>query len=192
MKPVKVTCINDPNLLITEMWWERINLGFVIDSSYDEELTINIARLAFLSEELPKDDEEDEAISDAVLEARFLKEIPLVPYKKDGNKYYYLLNMSAMDGASFLDNGRWRFAAHLQGSDCIHICTISHQAAYKLQDMCRVFSYAKGKYSYNIYFATFCNDSTNIVPVMNSRFMIENPNWRDRYAIAERLPIEGK
>lgn len=192
MKPVTVTCINDPKLQITDMKWERINLLLTIESGYDEDLTINIARLAFPSEERPKDDDDDMEQQDTTLEARFLREIPLVPERREGNKYYYMLNMAAMDGASFLDNGRWRFAAHVPGSDFMHVCTISHEAAYKLPDMCRVFSYAKGKYSYNIYFATFCNDSENIVPVMNSRFMIENPNWKDRYAISERRTLKGK
>lgn len=192
MAPVTVNYINDPNFRITDMSWERINFLLTIESDYDEELDICLTRMVFPADEAPKEDDDDENDQETVLTAKLLKEIRLQPYKRDAKKYYFMLNMAAMDGASFLENGRWRFTTHINGSDAIHICTISHEAAYKLPEMCRVFSYQKGKYSYNVYFATYCNDSANIVPIMNSRFMIENPNWRNRYAVSERRTLKGK
>lgn len=191
MEPVKYTCINDPALRVTEMEWERINLLLTIESDYDIDLTINMTRIVFPSDDQPKDDE-DEGEQDTTLIGKLLKEIPLTPKKREGNKYYFFLNMAAMDGASFLENGRWRLTAHVPGSEFLHICTITHEAAYKLPELCRIFGYAKGKYSYNVYFGTYCNDSTNIVPILNSRFMIENPNWRERYSVSERRTLQGK
>lgn len=192
MTPVTVNYVNDPKLRITEMSWERINLLLTIESDHDEELVICMTRIVFPTDEVPNFDEDDDNEQETVLTGNLIKEIPLEPYKREGNKYYFLLNLSAMDGSSFLENGRWRITTWVTGSDALHICTISHEAAYKLPEMCRIFSYGRGKYSYNVYFATFCNDSTNIVPVMNSRFMIENPKWRDRFAVSERRTLNGK
>ena len=191
MKPVNVTCINDPKFRIVDMAWERINMLITIEADYDEDLTINLSRLVFASEEMPKDDDEYTE-PETTLKGRHLKDIALVPDRREGNKYFFTMNMSAMDGASFLDNGRWRFTTRISGSKYIHVCTISYDAAYKMTEMNRIFSYGRGKYSYNVYFTTFCNDTTNIVPVLNSRFMIENLNWRDKYAVAERRTLKGK
>ena len=187
MNPVPVNCINDNNIRITDISWERIFLNLTVESLYEEDLTFSIAKLVF-----PNDNSDEDNDRETGLKGKLLYEISLEPACKDGNTYTFHLNMSAMDDRSFLDNARWRFITRISSDDDIHICTITYDAAHMLPELSRVFSYGRSKYSYNVWFTTFCGDSVNIVPILNSRFMIENPEWRDRYSISERRTLKGK
>lgn len=188
MKPITVSCINDGKIRVTSISWERIFLDLTIESSYDEALDFSIAKLVF-----PKDDSDDDSQENGtVLKGRLLGEIPLDPVYADGSVYTFRINITAANDRSFLDNARWRFMTRLKKDSNIHICTISYEAAHQLPELSRVFSYGRSKYAYNVWFTTFCGDSVNIVPILNSRFMIENPDWRDRYSVSERRTVKGK
>lgn len=168
--------IADSNLQIIELSWERLFLNVTIRSQYDDTVRFFISRVSF-----PKSDI-----------AVFRREIPVEPVEAHAGVYKLSLNLAVMDGPSFLENGRWYFTARRDNDPVPLVCTMSNEEAYHLPERSRIFGYAKGKYSYNVYFSPFCKDSVHIIPVMNSRFMIENPNWRDKYSVADRRSVKSK
>ena len=205
MSGTKIKCIIDPALRISEITWERILLNIEIESEYEEDLSFSIAKIVFPQEDSKDDDDSERA---DILHGTLLQDIPLVPVSVTGSRYRFCLNMSTMDGRSFLDNGRWRFIARRSepagpendaASDKskksvpqVQLCTVSYEASRTLRDRDRIFSYGNSKYSYNVWFSTYCGDSVNMVPILNSRFMITNNDWRDHYNVKERVTLKGK
>lgn len=181
--------IFDPESFVTELEWERIFLHLTIKTEVKDPLFV-LARLSFPQDNL--DDDDDGGTTDTSSRTCTMsKEIPISPESSDGKLYSFCFNMAAMQGSDFLDNGRWRFVIH-DGTECFRIATITTDAAHTLSEKDRIFPYGKSKYSYNVYFTTYAADDTRIVPILNSRFMIENPHWRDRYLVRERRTLDGK
>ena len=192
MKGTNVKCIIDPKVRVTDISWERVLLNIAIESDYDGELEFSIAKIVFPDDNKTEADDDERHENVEQLKGTLLQEIPLEPESRDGNVYRFQLNMSALDGNSFLDNGRWRFITRQSGSENIILCTVSYDASWTLCEKDKIFPYAKSKYSYNVWFSTYCGDSVNMVPILNSRFMITNEDWRDHYAVKDRATAKGK
>lgn len=192
MKGTNVKCIIDTKVRVTDISWERVLLNIAIESDYDGELAFSIAKIVFPDDNKTEADDDERHENVEQLKGTLLQEIPLEPESRDGNIYRFQLNMSALDGNSFLDNGRWRFITRQSGSENIILCTVSYDASWTLCEKDKIFPYAKSKYSYNVWFSTYCGDSVNMVPILNSRFMITNEDWRDHYAIKDRATAKGK
>ena len=185
----KVNCIIDPEVRITGIRWERIMLNVEIESDYDEELSFSLAQIVFPKETFDEDEDHENITQ---LRGTLLKEFPLVNDSSVKNIYSFRMNMAAMDGNSFLENGRYRFITRRKDSDDIILCTVSYDASYTLCEKDRIFTYGKAKYAYNVWFTTYCGDTVNMVPILNSKFMIANNDWRDNLVVRERVTLEGK
>lgn len=201
MKSRKVNCYIDPDIRVTEITWERVMLSIKIEDARPdaengdgyEPLPFSLARLVFPEENSNTEKDEDEHFeSKAILKGELQQEIPLTPESVEGRAYHFVINMAAADGNSFLENGRWRFVTGSNGANDIRLCTVSYDASWTLADKDKIFPYAKSKYSYNVWFSTYCGDSVNMVPILNSRFMITNPDWKDHYALKDRTTLKGK
>ena len=189
MKGTDVKCIISPDIRITDISWERILLHVTIETDAAKDLSFSIAKIVFPKE---NNDEDDDRERITQLNGSLLQEMPLEPVSKDGGIYRFCINMSIADGKGFLDNGRWRFIAHRDDPSEVSLCTISYDASRTLESKDKIFSYGNSKYAYNVWFSTYCGDSVNMVPILNSRFMITNPGWRDHYAVSDRATFKGK
>lgn len=190
MKAVNVNCLITPEIKITDISWERILLNVTIESDLREDLSFSLAKIGFPEDKKPDEDEGLEIVS--MLKGSLMQDIPLIPLSAKDGIYKFQLNLAAIDGDSFLENGRWRFVAHKIGSSDLLLCTISYDASWTLCEKDKIFPYSKSKYSYNVWFSTYCGDSVNMIPILNSRFMITNPNWRDNLVISERVSFKSK
>lgn len=113
--------------------------------------------------------------------------------EKEGNTYRFCLNMSAVDGREFLDNGRWRICAFPEEEkEIMSVVYISNELAYKVDDYSRIFRYGKGKYAYNISFSISTEDGENLELFFNNYFMIMNRKWKKRRYIQEAFTGIGK
>lgn len=187
MENIKVNYVFDERIRLTELNWERVFLNLTVESDYDAKPEFGLAWLAF-----PSDNSEDDEVKLSGKKCTLYKEVPVEAKFTDGNTYRFSLNITSLQDRSFLDNGRWRLVAHFEGDETYHISTITAAAAHTLPDKDKIFTYGKGKYSYNVYFNTFADEEDRIVPIMNSRFMIENNDWKEKYLVKERKTAEGK
>ncbi|MCQ2567165.1 MAG: CDP-glycerol glycerophosphotransferase family protein [Mogibacterium sp.] len=171
---------------ITDISWERIFLNLTIESSIDADLKFSLVRSS-------KVNEEDYIYDEDIVQYRIIEEHEIKYQKRDKNTYYFCLNMSTLDGRSFLDNGRWSFVFRDTYGKLAGVCSMTTAVAYSLAEKDKIYRYGRnGKYSYNVYFTTNCPDGETLIPVLNSRFMIMNPNWRNSYKISERKTVKGK
>ena len=176
MKEDNMTYNANEMLQITDLSWERIFLNVTITSEYQTPLTFSFARVSLEGD----------------FYADIKSEVSITPEQVTGSSYHFRLNMSTIKGGSFPENGRWVFIAREADSSNIIVSTISHDAVYDLVNMDRVFPYRKSRYSYTVHFTKSCFDSVNIIPILNSRFMIENPDWADTLVVSQRKTIAGK
>lgn len=203
MKAQKVNCHINPDIRLTGIHWERVMLSIDIEdarskaekASSGSDLSFSLARLVFPEENSNSEKDSDERFEGkTVLKGELQQEIPLMPESVENGVYRFVINMAAADGNSFLENGRWRFITRNSATDSsdITLCTVSYDTSWTLADKDKIFPYAKSKYSYNVWFSTYCGDSVNMVPILNSRFMITNPDWKDHYALKDRATMSGK
>ena len=186
--------IADDTVQIQEMSWERIFLNIKIKSAYKEEMTFSFVNMRFnMNETDPEDtwvERQRTAMEGATI--RILSEYPIDYESYEDGIYNFHINLSSLNGANFMENARWRIIGRIPGDETAHITTISYEAVYELPELSRIFPYGKGKYSYNVFFTKLCNDAVNIIPSMNTKFMIENPKWEELYVVGERRTLKGK
>ena len=180
----------DSSVQITELSWERLFLNVTIDVSLPEELQFSLAYLSFYYDDI-KYDETFNGITEDV-PAMLLGETPITPDCIENGRYHFHLNMSIIDGPSFLENGRWFFIARKAEDPTLLIASVTYDMSYKLAGLDKVFPYEKFRYAYVVHFTTICFDAEHIIPILNSRFMIENLKWKETFIISERKTLKGR
>ena len=126
---------------IIKIKWERIFLEFVINTPY-----LGHVEFAFVKFTRVVTNEEEVQINQVEPEYDFIidKSIPIeFDDYKDGT-FHFSLNMAAVDGRDFLDNGKWRLCAFFD--DGVSVVHVTNELAYKLDELCRIFRYGRGKY----------------------------------------------
>lgn len=125
---------NEGYITVTGLEWERVFLTITLQSHIDE--PVKGFRLKFM---------------------KHVVEIP--SFSCDGNIYRFTINITAVDGRDFLDNGRWMILADVpgyEGTGCWDpdglICTMGFDLAYRMDEYCRIFRYFGGVKSYNVSF----------------------------------------
>lgn len=164
---------------ITTINWERIFFNFVVKTDYNDK--VDFAFVLF------KDENEE----DHKHRAEEIEQIVPIEYDQysDG-EYTFSLNVSAIAGRSFLDNGRWKICAMVENKPII--VNVTNDVAYELDGLARVFRYGKNKYAYSISFDLDNFDEENLELCVNSYFMIENKKWKKRKYIQEAITFQGK
>ena len=190
MKPLSIKFKTDDRLILTDISWERVFLSLTLKTDYDRPVSFYIGRIAFLRENIKYDSSFDGNTTN--IPANLLDEIKIEPSETDGNLYTFRINITIIDGKSFLENGKWYLYTREDNSNMLTLCRITTDLGYRLDDLSRVYNYRHYKYAYVASFSTQCFDSVNIVPVLISKFMIENQHWKNPSAVSDRLTIKGK
>lgn len=172
---------------ITKIQWKRIFLEFAINTSY-----LGDVRFAFVKFKRISLNKEEVQTNKATPEYDFIVE-ESIPIEFDTYKdgiYNFSLNMSAIDGRNFLDNGKWRICAFFnEGVSVVHV---TNELAYKLDDLSRIFRYGRGKYAYNLSFSLRNFEAEKLELYFNSYFVIVNNKWKKRKYIQEAFTFLGK
>lgn len=190
MKPKSIKYQVAENLLITATSWERIFFNFVIKADVDEARSFSLAKIHFLRREIKFD--ETYSGNTNQIPAELLREIPLIPYETSDGEYKFRINMSIIDGNSFLENGQWYFVARTDDDAAYRVIPISIELAYDIDRLGKTFMYGKSKHAYVVSFAAYSMDTEHVIPVLVSKFMIENTHWKESYVISQRKTIRGK
>lgn len=172
---------------IVRMQWERIFLHIDIESDCSEKAKFVLAlfkRVIVNQKKVLKKGEKP------ILELQINDMVEIEPVSQQGYTYSFVLNMAAVKGREFLDNGQWRIAAIVSKGFCV--TSVTTELGYHLDEMTRVFRYGRGKYAYNLSFSLTCFDGENLELYFNNYFMIMNKKWRKRKYIKEAFTFSGK
>ena len=190
MKSKSIKYLVAEDLLITGTSWERVFFNFEVEAENDTALSFSLGKIQFLRETIKFD--ENYSGDTNQIPANLLGEVPLAPYEVSEGKYKFKINMSIIDGKSFLENGKWYFIARKSNDDICRIIPISIELAYKIDRLGKTFMYGNSKYAYIVSFATHSLDSSHVIPVLVSKFMIENTHWKETYVVSQRKTFKGK
>lgn len=172
---------------VVELSWERIFLSLTIESDFEEEPVFKLRHVTRRRRRKKKGQK-----ATGIFDIYKLGEIAITPDKKEGNRYYFTFNITAMDDNQFLENGKWQIQAVVGGEE--YTCSVAYDLAYKLDNKSQIFSYGNddGKYAYNVSFTTYSEDTKTLSLVINSHFMVENSTWKKRHYIREAQTVPGK
>lgn len=174
---------------ITRLEWERIFLHFEIETDYPDperpKFVLSRFQRAVINQKqvLKKG-------AEPILELQINDNVDLTPESRRGNIYSFTLNLAAVNGREFLDNGEWRIAAIVPEGFCVS--SVTTELGYHLDERSRIFRYGRGKYAYNLSFSLTCFDGENLELYFNNYFMIMNKKWRKRKYIKEAFTFLGK
>lgn len=172
---------------VVDLQWERIFLRFDIKTEYQGAMQFGI----FLIDRENVNKKEVKKYGQKVIKRTGLKRmIPIEPYQSENGLYRFKVNMSAADGREFLDNAIWKIGIITDRG--FSIAGTAVELAYRLDDHARIFSYGRGRYSYNVSFSVTYFNEKNLEFNINSRFMIENRTWKRRRYIQEAFTFRGK
>ena len=175
-------CIKKFDFQLTKLSWERIFLEFDIETDYQGEVVFKLVRVDSRDEDWKKDQKKDLDLVD--------EKVRIYPDSFKDGVYSFSLNVSAADGRSFLNNGQWQIVAVTElGTSAVYITT---DIGYRLDDLCRVFRYGRGKYAYNVSFSLLAGEGDGLELLMHSYFMMQNKTWKKRRYIQEALTFKGK
>lgn len=161
---------------VSQLGWERIFLNLKIRTNYTGTVSF---RLENIRKQKPGSGSAESNHAVLIKNSGF-----------ESGEYSFSLNIAAMDGRMFLDNGCWRIVASTEAGD--HICYVSHEVAYKFDDCSRVFRYGKNKYAYTVSFSTELVDEKRLIFYLDSIFMIQNNGWKKRHYVQEAASLSGK
>ena len=153
---------------IVKLEWERIFLHLDIETDCEKQIK-------FL---LEKKGEKDS------------NPIEIFPMSVENGTYSFVLNITAMNGRNFLENGKWTIIAVV--ADTNYLTTVSNKLAYELDNKTRIFPYGAGKFAYSVYFGINTLDGENLSLYLKSCFIKENPGWKKRQNIQDAVGIKGK
>lgn len=173
-------------IVVTDISWERIFLLIEIESRLEEPLTFKLRKFKRKLVKIPEEEQEKGAPKKDYGMFR-VKEVDIEPERVEGNKYYFRLNMSCLDGRSFLGNGRWQIVAYLEGMerDDAYVCSVSNEIAYQLDDKSRIYRYGQNRYAYTVSFNTVSDYKQLLSLVLFSQFVESNPRWKERRYVKE-------
>ena len=180
---------------VTDISWERIFLSLCIETSHDEDAGFTLRRFNRRRRRKKRGER-----SSQIIDMWVYNEVPIVPERyedekaEDGSfirrRYYFVLNITALDDRSFLQNGKWQIQAKIPGDE--FTCSVSYALAYRLDDLSRIYKYDDGKYSYDVTFGTYSTDDVTLSLMIHSRFVMENRTWDRRRYVQEALTFRGK
>ena len=153
------------SFIIDEMRWERIFLNIFVRVSGCS----NVEPLFYLKQE------------------KGSSKIP-VEHSVENGRYRICINIACVSDRSFLENGRWLLTAVLTDGSAgrgEHVCKISSETAYRLDDLSRIFKYAENQMAYNISFGVSSHDEKTLDFYIDSYFLEENRKWRRRRYVRE-------
>lgn len=168
------------DFIVSAVNWERIFLKIEIKSEISGEVRFFLERFGKV-----KKNENGEIRS-----VESLERVTITPEQYRDGIYLFCLNIAAMKGREFLENGNWRILAMTGEKESV--CYTSHEVAYKFEELSRIFPYGKGKYAYNASFHSVIEEESYLWFVLNSSFMKVNKNWRKRRYIEEAQTFVGK
>ena len=196
---MKYNYVNDhttEDYQVTDISWERIFLKFCIETRRDNAAEFSLRHFERRRRRRKRDER-----SSQIFDMWTFEELPIIPKRtedilgKGGSfelrKYYFVLNVTALDGRAFMNNGKWQIQAIVQGEEAF-TASVSYDIAYKLDDLSRVFRYDEGKYSYDVSFDTYSENSSILSLIIHSHFTIENNTWKRRRYVQEALTLRGK
>lgn len=179
--------ISENRFEIKDIGWERVFLSFTVATACEEEVDFVLERIRILSLERTH----DIRIVDTD------KKVPLKWERKEGTsegaEYHFCCNVAAFDGRQFLENGIWKLTAvNKKDKEDRAVCLVSHESAYRFEDLSRVFRYGKSRYSYTVSFGTYTIEEKELAFEINSRFMKTWEGWHTRHYVEEARTIKGK
>lgn len=177
---------NNYHVQIIRLQWERIFLHMDIEADCPDPEFV----LAKFSRNIINIDEVKENKAEPIIELEVRETVRILPERQQGNVYSFTLNIAAINGRSFLDNGKWRIVA-ISG-DAFCISTVTHEIGYSLESMSRIFRYGRDKYAYNMSFSLANFDEDKLELYFNSYFVIMNNRWKKRKYIQEAFHLPGK
>ena len=157
-------------LLLEDIYWERIFLHMAVLADFDEEPEFFLVRY--------------NRKANTIHEMNFYESVPISYKERDGHVYMFCLNIAAINGRTFLDNGNWILQCRVPGQEDAYTVMPTYDVAYHLEDKCRIFRYGGGTFSYDISVDTF-TQGQEIVLAFHSHFMIENKGWKKRQWVRE-------
>ncbi|MDO4485179.1 MAG: CDP-glycerol glycerophosphotransferase family protein [Bacillota bacterium] len=172
---------------IIKLEWERIFLHFEIESDYEGTPEFVLARFG---RNIVNKRAVEKKNAKPVYKLEIEETVKVVPEYYQEGVYHFTLNIAAVNGRSFLENGQWRIAAIVPEGFCVS--SVCNEIGYKLDEMSRIFRYGRGKYAYNMSFSLNCFDGKNLELFFNSYFMIMNKSWGKRRYIQEAFHLPGK
>ncbi len=152
--------------MIRDISWERIFFEFTIEATQEASV-----RFAF------------QKIDDGSL-------LEIVPERKEGNLYFFSVNITCVSKRSFLENGEWRICVLLE--DEIYPVTVANEVAYRADELSRIFKYGKNQYAYNVSFTVQELADQKMELIVNSYFLRVNKTWKKRRYIQEAVTLKGK
>lgn len=153
------------SFIIDEMRWERIFLNIFVRGSGCS----NVEPLFYLKQE------------------KGSCEVP-IEHSVENGRYRICINIACVSDRSFLENGRWLLTAVLSDGGSgggEHVCKISSETAYRLDELSRIFKYAENQMAYNISFGVSSQDEKTLDFYIDSYFLEENRKWRRRRYVRE-------
>lgn len=159
--------------MVSGVEWERVFLKIEITGYGTEETAFFLERFG----------EVKKTGNGVIRSVKSLERIQIIPERVRENKYSFCLNLAAVKGREFLENGKWRILAVVGGKETV--CYVSYGVAYQFETLSRIFPYGKGIYAYNVYFSSETEEESGIWFVINSSFMKVNRKWRNRRYVEE-------
>lgn len=132
----------------------------------------------------------DKHNAEPVLKLEIQEMIKIEPDNCCDGRFHFTLNIAALDGRSFINNGKWRVAATIPEGFCV--TTVTPEIGYRIDELSRVFRYGRDKYAYNMSFSLTNFDGDNLELCFNSYFLIANNKWKKRKYIQEAFRLPGK
>ena len=170
---------------ITDIKWERIFLHLTVKTEHPE-----IVRFAFTEFGSFDTEEIMENKTNDVKRSQIGDIVPIDYDSFSDGEYKFVINIAAIHGREFLNNGKWCICAFFD--DGFSAVNISNEIAYKLDEMSRIFRYGRGKYAYNLSFSLKSFYGNEVIVYFNSYFMMANRKWKKRKYIQEAFTFTGK
>lgn len=174
---------SDKKAVINKIRWERIFLDLEIFVEMEGDLTFSFVTLY-------RDYAQEENYDSDKIETLIVKKVPVKGEDRGHGKYTFNINITAVDGRSFLDNDTWKLCVD-NGKE-FSIVTVDNKTAYDLDRLTRVFRYGRDRYAYNMSFSVTNFRRDELELNFHSYFMIQNKTWKKRRYIQEAETKIGK
>lgn len=175
------------NFRIIKLEWERIFLHIEIESDCPVRPEFVLSRFKrFVVNKEDVLENETEKIYDVEVQHN----VKIEPDGYDNGVYSFTLNVAALDGRSFLDNGKWRLAAIIPDGFCV--VAVANEIGYETNNLSRIFRYGRERYAYSISFSLNRFENESLELYFNSYFLIVNKKWKKRRYIQEAFTVKSK
>lgn len=172
---------------IIKLEWERIFLHFEIQSDNESEVKFAFSRF---SRNITNKIDVEESNGEPEISFEFRDLVYIYPESCENSVYKFTLNMAAVNGRNFLDNGKWRIIACVD--DKVSVVNITNELAYKVSEMSKIFRYGRDKYAYNLSFSITRYREGDLELYFNNYFLMVNKSWKKRRYIQEAFHLPGK